>query len=537
MADYNANNADDNPNVEGNEAYDDEEVEELFTVEMAMVSCNVTADQATTLATELFGNDFTSCKDKSDEDLRDDFKTFATFEPDQGQIRLKPRQKKAIKAFNQWAKDMFRLGGDPELQAFPVEDMNRYIERAKSHAEFVADKDTIVSTAKPEKLTKDMKWEDWAPSFINFLRAIPGRDGVPLKYVIRDNEEADSTTNEDFLDDYVACARLKGAAFAIDAARVHTYIVSFISQNDEAESAIKVHEMKRNGRLDWKALKSYYEGMGMHKIDIAKAEVDIETLFYAGEKKPHMWWAEFERRLNFAFQTFVKHEGREVYSDEMKLRILLRKIKADWLMTTKKAIEVGTANEVKSYTYEHALSAFRNEVNAKFPPGTTQAKSRRTMQELTGRGSGGGRGFQRGGRGSGRGRGRGRSSYRSRSDSKMITLKTGKQIEYHPSFNFPRHIFEQFKDEDIETLKRQRREYKERKSGSKRSIESLQAENEGLRAAIAARSVPAGIIPTDERTSISNVTTDSIMGGRNEQASNKRPKTMTLEIVNGKLIQ
>jgi hypothetical protein len=531
------NDENENPNAREDDLYDDAEVEDLFTVEMAMVSCNVTADQATTLATELFGNDFTSCKDKSDEDLRDDFKTFATFESDQGQIRLKPRQKKAIKAFNQWVKDMFRLGGDPELQAFPVDDMNRYIERAKSHAEFVADKDTIVSTAKPEKLTKDIKWQDWAPSFINFLRAIPGRNGVPLKYVIRDSEKADDTPHEDFLDDYVACAPLKGAAFAIDAARVHTYIVSFIAQNDEAESAIKIHEMKRNGRLDWKALKSYYEGMGMHKIDIAKAEADIETLFYAGEKKPHMWWAEFERRLNSAFQTFVKHEGREVYSDEMKLRILLRKIKADWLMTTKKAIEVGTADEVKNYTYDHALSAFRNEVNAKFPPGTTQAKTRRSMQELTGRGGGGGRGFGRGGRGGfGRGRGRGRSSYRSRSDTKMITLKNGKQIEYHPSFNFPRHIFEQFKDEDVETLRRQRREYKEKRSGDKRSIEALRAENEGLRAAFAATKVPIGVV-TDDRTSISNVTTDSVMGGRNEQASNKRQKTMTLEIVNGKLIQ
>jgi hypothetical protein len=65
---------------------------------------------------------------------------------------------------------------------------------------------------------------------------IPGRDGVPLKYVCRDNEVSDSTPNTDFIDDYVNMAPLEGEAYAIDSADVHTYIVNFVAGNETAEA-------------------------------------------------------------------------------------------------------------------------------------------------------------------------------------------------------------------------------------------------------------------------------------------------------------
>ena len=38
---------------------------------------------------------------------------------------------------------------------------------------------------------------------MNYVRAIPGRYDVPLKYIIRDNDFSNLTPNKDFLDDYV----------------------------------------------------------------------------------------------------------------------------------------------------------------------------------------------------------------------------------------------------------------------------------------------------------------------------------------------
>ena len=41
----------------------------------------------------------------------------------------------------------------------------------------------------------------------------------------------------------------------------------------------------------------------------------------------------------------------------------------------------------------------------------------------------------------------------------MITLTDGTQIEYHASFNFPKHTYLKMKQEDRDTLKRERTAY------------------------------------------------------------------------------
>jgi len=50
-----------------------------------------------------------------------------------------------------------------------------------------------------------------------------------------------------------------------------------------------------NGRLAFKALEEFYEGVGLHSIDIIRADEGIDSLFYVGDKKPHTWWEEFKK--------------------------------------------------------------------------------------------------------------------------------------------------------------------------------------------------------------------------------------------------
>ena len=70
-------------------------------------------------------------------------------------------------------------------------------------------------------------------------------------------------------------------------------------------------------------------------IDIKKAEATLKGFFYSGEKKPHMWWNEFEKQLTSAFVAYDKHEKRQVHLNKMKLHILLDKVNADFLAHTK----------------------------------------------------------------------------------------------------------------------------------------------------------------------------------------------------------
>jgi ribosomal protein L4 len=98
-----------------------------------------------------------------------------------------------------------------------------------------------------------------------------------------------------FLDDYVAMAPLNGDAYAIDTVQVHTFLVNFVAGNDTAEAKIQGLDKPNNGREAFRRLRvEHYEGVGIHAVDVRNADKVIKNLFYAGEKRPHMWWSEFE---------------------------------------------------------------------------------------------------------------------------------------------------------------------------------------------------------------------------------------------------
>ena len=182
-----------------------------YTVLLAKNACESTrANQDHTFATEVFMDNFVSYKDTSNEDIEDSFKTFSSMTTTQGHISLMLAQHNNIKAFTQWVKDQFRLEIDPTRLPFPQYDTEELLRRAKTHQLIVSKSDTTSKSAKKVILTKQGKWDDCAPTLMNYVREISGRDGVPLKYIIRDNGFANLTPNKDFLDDYVNNASLQG---------------------------------------------------------------------------------------------------------------------------------------------------------------------------------------------------------------------------------------------------------------------------------------------------------------------------------------
>jgi hypothetical protein len=122
---------------------------------------------------------------------------------------------------------------------------------------------------------------------------------------------------------------------------------------------LQSYKGQNNGRLDFIALKDHYEGVGLHALDITKAESVLSNLHYGGKKKPHMWWEEFEKQLTSAFTTtHNKREGQMAHSPEMKLRILLTKVMADFLVPAKAGIGIELTRIPMTLTYEQALATF-----------------------------------------------------------------------------------------------------------------------------------------------------------------------------------
>ena len=507
----------------------------VYTVRDAMVECGVNNTDifdgktpAQRLAEDLFSDDFSTCMDKTHEELDSDFKTYSDLTQAQGQIRITPGIKKNIKAFLQWSRDEYRLGRSPEYGRFDIRETQKFIRRYKTHKQFMDKSSDISDAAKPSKFTNKMRWSDWAPTFLNYLRTIPGRDGVPLSYVCRDSEQPNPEPHTDFMEDYIAMAPVnEGEAFGIDAAEVHTLIVKFITGNDTAEMKIKAHESKRDGRIDWIALKEHYEGVGIHAFDIHEAEAIIQDLYYSGEKYPHMYWEKFEQRLTYAFTTCEKVEG-SVYTQNMKIRKLLQKIKADFLAPSKAGLNIELTKVPMTMTYDRALAIFRNEVNRKNPPQLSSnitARERRSVREVNtqedrNRSRGRGRGRNNGGRG------RGNWVHKTRSDSSIIKLVDGQNIEYHPSFSFPSHIFQKMKPNDKERLKRERAEYKKRKASEISTATPVSQ---------ITTNVPVPQVNPDHVTQVSqlsqgtttpnNATSypsgSTIMGGRNERTNTR----------------
>ena len=68
-------------------------------------------------------------------------------------------------------------------------------------------------------------------------------------------------------------APLNGEAFVSYTKEVHTYLVKFVTGNAHAESKMQPHLNTTNGRIDFKALTDYYEGVGIHSVDRLHSQV------------------------------------------------------------------------------------------------------------------------------------------------------------------------------------------------------------------------------------------------------------------------
>jgi hypothetical protein len=213
------------------------------------------------IASDVFNDSFNTCIDITFSELDDHWKTYSSLTAADGRIRLKPATKVNIRALVQWARHKIRMNKDPTTEMFPVASRSDLIDQYNTHKQWLADASDMAKSARPKTFTEKMKWTDWKATLSNFLKSQPGRNGVPLSYVIRDDTVVVGSTNN-FLDDYASSAPLQGRAFEHDASKVHSYITRFISENNVAEQKILPYKDENNGRTDFIALKEFYEGVG-----------------------------------------------------------------------------------------------------------------------------------------------------------------------------------------------------------------------------------------------------------------------------------
>jgi hypothetical protein len=274
---------------------------------------------------------FEKCIKMSFEDLDNDMSILSQLLTDAISALSVTRTK--LKAFIEWTKQCFHCGFHPEETAFPVENNIKLIRQANLHQEFICKAKFMAATAKPAQFKAIMDWASWSPLLANFLRQLPGCDGVPLSYVICDSEEPIYDPDMHVFDvqaKYIDATTLNGITFKADSLQVHTYIASLVQGNVKAEAAIQKYRNQQCGREDWKVLCTVYEGTGTYKIEIVDTEQIIDSLFYSDEKNGHINWQTFKQKLVKAFTDYNNNcaQGTVAYDNVHKIKELLKKTKS-----------------------------------------------------------------------------------------------------------------------------------------------------------------------------------------------------------------
>jgi hypothetical protein len=160
-------------------------------------------------------------------------------------IHVNLAQSKNIKATIDWVKDQDRVNKTPSIAYLNEESFIDAIresakrevirEAAKENAE------NLEKEASPGKLTGEKVWDKWKAGLENQLFMLYGVNGVPLVYVIRENEEPEEgKVYTSFTQECVEKCRLTGQEFSEVAKYVHNIILSLVDGED-AEQWIKEH--------------------------------------------------------------------------------------------------------------------------------------------------------------------------------------------------------------------------------------------------------------------------------------------------------
>ena len=211
------------------------------------------------MADQMFFNSYDTVLSVTIDEVNDAMTAFTKLAVTQGRISLQPGVKKRVTAFVQWARSEIRCGRDPGALAYPVGNLISQMHDLRICENFENQSDTIIKQASPKPFTSNVQWNDWMPTLVNYLKLIPGRSGIQLSYVIRSRDAPDSTFVGPILDVYVAQAPLLGDTFEHDSQRVHTLILTFITEYPEMEAIVRTATQK-DGRVAYQAMAARFEG-------------------------------------------------------------------------------------------------------------------------------------------------------------------------------------------------------------------------------------------------------------------------------------
>jgi hypothetical protein len=399
-----------------------------------------------------------------EKDIRDMAEEFGKRTQPNGRIIFGLGRIKKLTGVMHWIQDCHRTNDVPDHNNFDEEALTEAQSRAlvrKSDIDLV---DTNTKAADPGKFKDERKWPEWEKAFVNYLSVIPGVNGVPLSYVVRDMAEPEDGVEYDtFNERMIARAPHTGQYFLADSRRVHNLITGFL-QGEQSESWIRNIARFQDGRRDIIALCRHYAGEGNSTRRISDAKRIQSTLHYKSERA--LPFNKFLDSLQRMFTIF--EEENEPLSERAKVDELLTKVQHTALAAAVAQLRFQLNTEGVTFTVaaNHLNSAVSQTQDYQVARKISSTNTNERQQGGRG-GRGNGRFNNRGGRG---GNGRGRGGRGGRGSSGERGGKSGFNTNYYSPAEWNKLSFEE-RDKI-----RKERDKKGEQGGSKRSIGDLSVE-------------------------------------------------------------
>ena len=336
-----------------------------------------------------------------EKDIREMASEFGKRTQAQGRIVFGLGHTKKLTGVMHWVQDCYRAADTPDHMNFNMVVLFVALSRAQIRESDIDLVTTNTKAADPGKFKDERKWPEWEKAFVNYLLVIPGVNGIPLAYVVReDAEPEEDRVYASFNERMIHRAPLEGQYYLADTRRVHNLIHGYL-QGENTEGWINSITRHQDGRRDMTALRRHYAGEGNSTRRIGDAKKIQTSLHYRTER--HLPFNKFLDSLQRMFTIF--EEEKEPLTERAKVDELLTKVQASSLsaavaqlryqLNTSGISFTVAANHLNSEVSQTADYQLSRRINA---TNTNNANG----HAYQGRGGRGGRGYQgrgRGGRG------------------------------------------------------------------------------------------------------------------------------------------
>lgn len=337
-----------------------EEVDQTTPMDQILIWIGFTDAQRPRLLDEF--ETFEDLREWRDKDVSELAESFAKRTQAEGKMHFGMARTKRLKALIHWIQDFGRVSREPTIDGLDQASFRAALQvaaqRSLIRTQEAEHTDTISREAAPGKLKDERQYVDWKNRFRNMLSSIQGVSGIPLSYVIRDNDEPIHEGHDTFIQECIACAPLSGVAFEADARQVH-HLATASVQGETSEQWIKHLKRHQNGRRDVQALSDHFQGEGNTSRRIAEAERIRDTLHYKSERA--LPFATFLAKLQLMFNIFLEND--EPYSEAMKVRALFDKVQHPQLATAVSALKVQSTMDQNAVTFTTASNHLAAEVS------------------------------------------------------------------------------------------------------------------------------------------------------------------------------